>query len=62
VSAAIYLGNISQLHVTLDIGKSIEVQQMDRQVWNVGDPVSVAFDPDRCYFIAGGTHPARLAS
>jgi ABC-type Fe3+/spermidine/putrescine transport system ATPase subunit len=62
VSAAIYLGNISQLHVTLEIGKTIEVQQMDRQMWNVGDPVSVAFDPDRCYFIAGGTRPARLAS
>ncbi len=62
VSAAIYLGNISQLHVTLEIGKTIEVQQMDRQVWSVGDPVSVAFDPDRCYFIAGGTPAARLAS
>jgi putative spermidine/putrescine transport system ATP-binding protein len=61
VSAAIYLGNISQLHVTLEIGKTIEVQQMDRHVWNVGDPVSVAFDPDRCYFIAGGTPAARLA-
>ena len=62
VSAAIYLGNVSQLHVTLDIGKTIEVQQMDRRLWNVGDPVSVAFDPDRCYFIAGGTPAARLAS
>jgi putative spermidine/putrescine transport system ATP-binding protein len=62
VSAAIYLGNISQLHVTLEIGKTIEVQQMDRQMWNVGDPVSVAFDPERCYFIAGGTQAARLAS
>jgi putative spermidine/putrescine transport system ATP-binding protein len=62
VSAAIYLGNISQLHVTLDIGKTIEVQQMDRHVWSVGEPVSVAFDPDRCYFIAGGTQATRLAS
>ena len=62
VSAAIYLGNVSQLHVTLDIGKTIEVQQMDRQVWNVGDPVNVAFDPDRCYFIAGGAQAGRLAS
>lgn len=62
VSAAIYLGNVSQLHVTLDIGKTIEAQQMDRHVWNVGDPVSVAFDPDRCYFIAGGVQAARLAS
>ena len=62
MSAAIYLGNVSQLHVTLDIGKTIEAQQMDRHVWNVGDPVSVAFDPDRCYFIAGGVQAARLAS
>jgi ABC-type Fe3+/spermidine/putrescine transport system ATPase subunit len=62
VSAAIYLGNVSQLHVTLDIGKTIEVQQMDRHVWNVGDPVNVAFDPERCYFIAGGAQAGRLAS
>jgi ABC-type Fe3+/spermidine/putrescine transport system ATPase subunit len=62
VSAAIYLGNVSQLHVTLDIGKTIEVQQMDRHVWNVGDAVNVAFDPDRCYFIAGGAQAGRLAS
>jgi ABC-type Fe3+/spermidine/putrescine transport system ATPase subunit len=62
VRSAIYLGNVSQLHVALDIGKTIEVQQMDREVWNVGDAVSVAFDPDRCYFIAGGAQAARLAS
>jgi hypothetical protein len=35
---------------------------MNRQVWNVGDPVSIAFDPERCYFIAGGAQAARLAS
>src|SRR5260370_21447947 len=62
VRSAIYLGNVSQLHVALDVGKTIEVQQMDREVWNVGDAVSVAFDPDRCYFIAGGAQAARLAS
>jgi putative spermidine/putrescine transport system ATP-binding protein len=55
ISSAVYLGNLSQLHVALDIEKTIEVQQMTRQVWNVGDAVSVAFDPDRCYFIAGVT-------
>jgi ABC-type Fe3+/spermidine/putrescine transport system ATPase subunit len=54
VCAAIYLGNVSQLHVALDIGKTIEVQQTTRQAWSVGDAVSVAFDPERCYFIAGG--------
>ncbi|HEY4403585.1 MAG TPA: ABC transporter ATP-binding protein [Xanthobacteraceae bacterium] len=53
VTSAIYLGNVSQIHVALDLGKSIEVQQVTRQTWNVGDAVSVAFDPDRCYFIAG---------
>jgi iron(III) transport system ATP-binding protein len=53
VASAIYLGNVSQIHVALDIGKSIEVQQMTRQTWNVGDAVSVAFDPERCYFITG---------
>jgi ABC-type Fe3+/spermidine/putrescine transport system ATPase subunit len=61
VASAIYLGNVSQIHVALDIGKSIEVQQMTRQTWNVGDAVSVAFDPERCYFIVGARN-ARSAS
>jgi putative spermidine/putrescine transport system ATP-binding protein len=60
VCAAIYLGNVSQLHVALDIGKTIEVQQMSRQTWNVGDAVSVAFDPERCYFIVGGAQDTRF--
>jgi ABC-type Fe3+/spermidine/putrescine transport system ATPase subunit len=62
VRSAIYLGNVSQLQVVLDTGKTIEVQQMDRQSWNVGDPVSVAFDPDRCYFITGAAPAAWSAS
>jgi ABC-type Fe3+/spermidine/putrescine transport system ATPase subunit len=62
VCAAIYLGNVSQLHVALDIGKTIEVQQTTRQAWNVGDAVSVAFDPERCYFIVGGAPDARSVS
>ena len=33
-----------------------------RQTWNVGDAVSVAFDPERCYFIAGGAPDARSVS
>jgi ABC-type Fe3+/spermidine/putrescine transport system ATPase subunit len=54
VRSAVYLGNVSQLHIALDIGKTIEVQQMMAQTWNVGDTVSVTFDPERCYFMAGG--------
>jgi ABC-type Fe3+/spermidine/putrescine transport system ATPase subunit len=59
VRAAMYLGNVSQLHVALDSGKTIEVQLTTPQTWNVGDAVSVAFDPERCYFIAGGARDAR---
>ena len=62
VRTAIYLGNVSQLHIVLDIGKTIEAQQTTRLAWNVGDAVSVAFDPERCYFIAGGAPGARSVS
>jgi ABC-type Fe3+/spermidine/putrescine transport system ATPase subunit len=62
VCAAIYLGNVSQFQIALDIGKTIEVQQMMRQTWNVGDAVSVAFDPERCYFIAGVEQGVRSVS
>jgi iron(III) transport system ATP-binding protein len=61
VCAAIYLGSVSQLHIALDIGKRIEVQQMTRRAWNVGDAVSVVFDPECCYFIANAAE-ARLVS
>jgi iron(III) transport system ATP-binding protein len=61
ICAAIYLGSVSQLRVVLDIGNTIEVQQMTRRAWNIGDAVSVAFDPACCYFIAGAA-PARLVS
>jgi ABC-type Fe3+/spermidine/putrescine transport system ATPase subunit len=61
VCAAIYLGSVSQLHVALDIGKTIEIQQMTRRAWNVGDAVNVVFDPECCYFIAGAAE-ARLVS
>jgi ABC-type Fe3+/spermidine/putrescine transport system ATPase subunit len=61
VCAAIYLGSVSQLHVALDIGKTIEVQQMTRRAWNVGDAVNVVFDPECCYFIAGAAE-ARLVT
>jgi ABC-type Fe3+/spermidine/putrescine transport system ATPase subunit len=52
ICAASYLGSVSQLHVVLDSGKTIEVQQSAQRAWNVGDAVKVAFDPQRCYFIA----------
>ncbi len=58
VCAAIYLGSVSQLQIALDIGATIEVQQMTQRAWNVGDAVSVAFDPQRCFFIAGGAPQA----
>jgi ABC-type Fe3+/spermidine/putrescine transport system ATPase subunit len=61
VCAAIYLGSLSQLRVALDIGRTIEVQQATRGTWHVGDAVSVAFDPECCYFIAGAAE-ARLVS
>ena len=62
VRAAIYLGNVSQLHIALDSGKTIEVQETARTAWNAGDAVSVAFDPERCYFIAAAAPDARSAS
>jgi ABC-type Fe3+/spermidine/putrescine transport system ATPase subunit len=62
ICAAIYLGSLSQLHVALDIGMTIEVHEMTRRTWNVGDAVSVAFDPACCYFIAGDTRTARSVS
>jgi hypothetical protein len=31
-------------------------------VYRCGDAVSVAFDPERCYFIAGGAQGARSVS
>ena len=52
VAAAVYLGSLSQLHIALDMGKTIEVQLAAERAWNVGDAVSVAFDPRHCYFIA----------
>jgi hypothetical protein len=41
---------------------TIEVQETTRRTWNVGDAVSVAFDPACCYFIAGDTRTARSVS
>jgi iron(III) transport system ATP-binding protein len=53
IASAVYLGNMSQLHVALDTGKTVEVQETGRPTWNVGDAVNVAFDPEQSYFIAG---------
>ena len=57
VCAAIYLGSLSQLHIRLDCGKTIEALDMNRQAWNVGDAVTVAFDPERCFFISHSSQP-----
>jgi iron(III) transport system ATP-binding protein len=62
ISAATYLGNTSQLKVALAFGTTVEVQETSPRARNVGDAVSVAFDPQRCYFIAGGAPDARSAS
>jgi ABC-type Fe3+/spermidine/putrescine transport system ATPase subunit len=52
VTAATYLGNLSQLQIALASGKTIEVQDSTQGAWKVGDAVSVAFDPQQSYFIA----------
>jgi len=62
VTAATYLGNMSQLQVALDSGKLIEVQQTSRDTWNVGDAVSVSFDPERSFFIACSAPDPRFPS
>jgi iron(III) transport system ATP-binding protein len=61
IRAAMYLGHSVQLQVTLASGRTLEVHST-RQAWNVGDAVSVAFDAEQCYFIAGGTADARFVS
>jgi putative spermidine/putrescine transport system ATP-binding protein len=62
VCAAIYLGSVLQLRIALDIGKTIEAQQPTQRAWNVGDAVCVAFDPQRCFFIADGAPQSRSAA
>jgi ABC-type Fe3+/spermidine/putrescine transport system ATPase subunit len=52
VTSAIYLGNLSHLQVRLAFGKTIEALERERRTWNVGDAVTVAFDPEQCFFIA----------
>ena len=47
-----YLGSLSQLQIRLDFGKTIEVLELNRRTWNVGDAVTVAFDPEQCFFIS----------
>jgi ABC-type Fe3+/spermidine/putrescine transport system ATPase subunit len=61
IRATTYLGHSFQLQVALVSGRTLEVHAT-RQAWNVGDAVSVAFDTERCYFIAGGTPDARFVS
>ena len=54
VSSTMYLGNLSQLQVRLDFGKTIEVLELNRRTWTIGDAVSVTFDPEQCFFISRG--------
>src|SRR5262249_59738027 len=53
VSSTMYLGNLSQLQIRLDFGKTIEVLELNRRPWTVGDAVTVTFDPEQCFFISG---------
>ncbi|HLH96188.1 MAG TPA: ABC transporter ATP-binding protein [Xanthobacteraceae bacterium] len=59
ISATIYLGGTSQLHIALAMGKTVEVQTAAQSTWRVGDAVKVAFDPQQCYFI--GERPTKAA-
>jgi hypothetical protein len=61
IAAAIYLGGLSQLHIALEMGKTIEVQLATDGAWNVGDAVTVAFDPQHCYFIAASARSGVVA-
>src|SRR5262245_28853527 len=60
ICSAMYLGNLSQLHVQLDFGRTIEVLQLNRRPWNVGDAVGVAFDPEHCFFIPDGSQTQKI--
>jgi ABC-type Fe3+/spermidine/putrescine transport system ATPase subunit len=60
IASATYLGNLSQFEVALDSGRLIEVQQTTSDTWSVGDAVSVSFDPERSFFIAGSPLQARF--
>jgi ABC-type Fe3+/spermidine/putrescine transport system ATPase subunit len=61
IASSVYLGSGSQLKIALDLGRTIDVQQTVRHSWNVGDAVSVTFDPDQSYFIVS-TPDARQPS
>ena len=52
VASTMYLGYLSQLHIRLESGKTIEALELNQRAWNVGDAVTVSFDPERCFFIS----------
>ncbi len=61
IAAVIYLGSTVQLHIALGHGQRLQsqVQAVRRKApRNVGDGVSVAFDPQQSYFIAESTKAA----
>jgi iron(III) transport system ATP-binding protein len=55
ISAMLYLGNMSQYQVALGAGRMLQVQQLAGEPLQVGDEVFFEIDPQRCYFIVGGS-------
>ena len=55
ISATLYLGMMSQYRIALDAGQMLEVAQLTAEGFQVGDEVALEIDPERCYFIAGGS-------
>jgi iron(III) transport system ATP-binding protein len=52
IGATVYLGNLSQYHVELGPGRTVEVQQVGADLLKVGEEVVLEIDPLRCVFIA----------
>jgi hypothetical protein len=55
IGATVYLGNLSQYHIELGPGRTLEVQQVGADLLQVGDEVVLDIDPGRCFFIAAAT-------
>jgi iron(III) transport system ATP-binding protein len=52
IGATVYLGNLSQYHVEIAPGRTVEVQQVGADLLKVGEEVVLEIDPQRCVFIA----------
>jgi ABC-type Fe3+/spermidine/putrescine transport system ATPase subunit len=55
ISSTLYLGNMSQYRVALGAGRTLDVQQLAADTLQVGEEVFLEIDPQRCYFIVGGS-------